>query len=288
MFKDFYTSVISASIFLSFITLLITLIDYFKFHFSLTILYFSLIFDVLIIFSLLLSYRSARVGYLLAVFSVLTEIRILGINQLYAPVLPLSLAFFSLAILFFYIVYHNSVHFEKSQTLAFGLPVRLSPVEWHLTFVRLYLGFDFIAHFAEKFPGFPSFQADVQAFTKLGIGYPAFFVMIAALFELFGAVSIGFGCLARLGAVCMALYLLVATYLGNHFHVGFIWGIPGGGWEYPLMWMLLILSFSILGAGKYSLDSLLQEKFKLPVYLEKIIGSPFLFANHSNEIARNR
>ncbi len=60
-------------------------------------------------------------------------------------------------------------------------------------------------------------------------------MLIAGIVEFAGALSIWCGILTRLGAICLAIYLMVATYLGHHFTNGFIWASPGGGWEYPVL-----------------------------------------------------
>jgi putative oxidoreductase len=277
MFKNYYFGLLNACLLLVFVALIIIIIHYAISPFSATAFFFAVLFSLLTVIFLLISYKSPRIGYLLSFFSILVVIRILGENRLYS-LLPFLLAFFILIVLFFYIVYQNIKHFEVSQRFPYGIPVRLSPMEWHLVFVRMYIGYDLIAHSAEKlFSGLTPFLADVKAFAALGIANPAFFVKFAGFIELVGAITLGLGFFTRIGSIVITLYLLVATILGHHFQLGFIWANPGGGWEYPVMWAVLILSFSVLGdAGKYSIDSALQEKFKLPVWIKKLMGSSII------------
>ena len=68
------------------------------------------------------------------------------------------------------------------------------------------------------------------------------------------------GLLTRLAAVCAALYFLIATQIGGHFGLGFIWASPGGGWEYPTLMMVLFLSFMVRGGGVFSLDHALLNR----------------------------
>lgn len=275
MFRHYYSGILTLCCLLAVFTLISTIIQYFTTPFSSQAFFFSLVWSLLTIAFLVIAYQSSRVGFLLSFFSLLVLLRILSENHLYG-VIPVFLIFLMLVILFFYIVYHNIRHFSASQQFFYGIPVRISLMEWHLIFVRMYIGFDLIAHCAEKlFSGPVPFQADVKAFAALGITHPEFFVTLAGLIELAGAISLGLGFFTRLGAMGTTLYLLLATALGHHFRLGFTWVDPGGGWEYPVMWGVLILSFGLLGdTGKYSIDSVLQEKYKLPRGLKKLMGSP--------------
>ncbi|AIT63686.1 DoxX family protein [Coxiella burnetii] len=275
MIKHYYSGMITASLLLAFLTLIIVIINFFNIPIASSVFIFSLIWTVAAILFLIMTYKSPQVGFLLSVFCILTVIRILGVNGLYIAVAPACLAFLILIILFFYIAYQNVHYFETSQQFSYGIPNRISAFEWHLTFIRMYIGYDLFAHFAEKlFAGPVSFQGDVKAFLRLGITNPDFLVRLAGLCELGGAIAIGLGFLTRLGSLGITLYLIIATVLGNHFQKGFIWANPGGGWEYPVMWAVLLLSFCVLGAGKYSIDASLQQKFELPQWLQKLMGAP--------------
>lgn len=273
MFKNFHSGIISTACLLTFISLIITIFTYLTSPFSEIAFTFSLIWTLLAVGFLTLTYKSQRVGLLLAIFCLLTVIRILGINNLFIAAIPILMSFLALIVLFFYIAYHNVIHFEISQKFPYGIPVRLNAFEYHLTFIRLYIGYDLIGHFAEKlFAGPISFNADVKAFIHLGITYPCFTVTLAGLCELGGAIAIGLGFFTRIGSIGTTLYILISTVLGKHFHSGFIWANPGGGWEYPVMWGVLLLSFAVLGAGKYSIDAALQQKFALPTWILKLMG----------------
>jgi putative oxidoreductase len=111
----------------------------------------------------------------------------------------------------------------------------------------------------------------VNAFIHLGVPAPEFFVILAGLCELGAAIALGLGLMMRIGAIGTVLYLLMATYLGHHFSLGFIWAAPGGGWEYATMWMVLILSFAISGVHRFSIDQYLESYFKLPSFIKKCL-----------------
>lgn len=140
--------------------------------------------------------------------------------------------------------------------------------EWQLTFIRIYVGFNIVPHFTEKlFAGPIPFMLDVGEFTRLGLSSPEFLVILGGLCEVGIAIGVGLGLLTRLAAPCAAVYYLIATVLGRHFGNGFIWVNPGGGWEYSVLIISLYLSFTIWGAGKFSLDYVLNRASLLPTPL---------------------
>lgn len=149
--------------------------------------------------------------------------------------------------------------------------------EWQLLFIRMFIGFDLVPHFCEKlFAGPVPRLEDIQSFVSLGVPHAAFFVYLAGIIEFFGSLSIGMGFLTRTGALALGVYLMVATYLGHHFDLGFIWASQGGGWEYPVLWTTLIVSFSFFGGGGFSVDRVLRDRFSLPTWLLRLMGSRYL------------
>ena len=145
--------------------------------------------------------------------------------------------------------------------------------QWQLFFVRFFIGFDMIPHFCEKlFAGSAIRAEDVHAFTVLGVPHPLTFVILAGLIEFLAALAISSGFLTRLASVCFVIYLFVATYLGHHFANGFIWAAPGGGWEYPVLLMGLFAVFATLGAGEFSVDGFLTDRFTLPSWVRYLMG----------------
>jgi putative oxidoreductase len=141
----------------------------------------------------------------------------------------------------------------------------LSAAEWQLTLLRIYVGYDMVPHFTEKlFAGPGPFGEDVAAFTGFGVPMPAAFVMVGGLCELGIAIGLGAGLLTRVAVVGGTLYFLIATVIGGHFGNGFIWASPGGGWEYPVLMMILMMSYVVMGAGRFSVDQVLTDKGRWP------------------------
>ena len=213
--------------------------------------------------TVLVAPRNFTAGFLGGLFCLLVGWRIAGLHGISVVTYPLTVAFAAFLLQFFDAVRND---------LWVGAYARLSRVGWQLAFIRTYIGFDMIPHFVEKlFAGPGPFMDDVKAFAGFGLPFPAAFVIVAGLCELAAAIGIGMGLLTRLAAVGAALYFLIATLIGGHFGLGFIWASPGGGWEYPVLMMALFLSFVFTGGGAFSLDRVLQEKDWLPAALRRFI-----------------
>ena len=150
----------------------------------------------------------------------------------------------------------------------------IAAFEWQLLFIRMAIGFDLVPHFCEKlFSGPAARVLDVQAFTKLGVSHAAVFVLIAGLIEFGGALSLSCGFLTRVGSIGLFVYLMVASYLGQHFSLGFIWASPGGGWEFPVLWSVLVISFAVFGSATFSVDGYLTDSYKLPQWIKFLMGT---------------
>ncbi len=203
--------------------------------------------------------RHFTAGFLCGLLSMLIGWRIAGLHSVTWVTYPLIIAFAAFVLQFF-----DSMRSDlRRRTNAL-----LGAADWHLTFIRIYVGFDLVPHCTEKlFAGAGSFLDDVKAFAGFGLPWPEAFVIVGGLCELGIAVGIGMGLLTRLAAPCAALYYFIATVIGGHFHNGFIWANPGGGWEYPVLMMVLFLSFAIRGGGRFSLDHVLAGGGWLPAPL---------------------
>lgn len=272
LLKNSYSRLISITLVLVLITLSTSLICAIQLGANCTTV-FPIIWSILALISLCFTYQSCCVGILCSTFCLLTIMRSDDVNELLTPAIPATIAFSIMAVLFLMVAIQNVNHFYETKDLPSHFPAKLTAFEWHLTFIRIYIGFNLIAHFGEKlFAGSAPFQTDVKAFIQLGVPHPEAFVILAGLCELAGAISVGLGFLTRVGAITTTVYLIIATTLGGHFLDGFIWANTGGGWEYPVFWSTLLLSFSVLGAGKYSIDASIKRHFKPPQWVHHLMG----------------
>ena len=127
--------------------------------------------------------------------------------------------------------------------------------------VRVAAGAFLIPHGAQKlfgwFGGY-GLEATGQFFAnQLGFANGYLAALGAGSVEFFGGIALALGLLTRASALAITILLLVASNV--HFGAGFFW--TDGGWEYPILWAILALSFVTKGGGKYSLDNVLGIKF---------------------------
>ena len=232
---------------------------------------FILFFATLNVLLIGLRYFSFSLVFLTTTFTTITTWRLCALAHL--PTLTYLFGIITVIKLISFVLcaYHNL----RLQRQGIATQQHLdSPYEWQLMFIRMFTGFIFIPHFAEKlFAGTVIRQADITAFTHLGLHNPLSFVIIAGLMEFLGGLALSIGFLTRLTAICLSIYLIVSSLLGKHFTLGFIWASPGGGWEYPFFWTSLIISFAIFGGGDFSVDRLLKDQFNLPRWFRLLQGT---------------
>ena len=213
--------------------------------------------------------RIPRLIFLLGLFPLLVGWRIAALSNLEGVALFAAAAFVG------YIVLFGIIAVIGLRAPADQQPNRITTTysAIQLGFIRLYLGLDLVPHFTEKLFAGPGPRADdVKAFQALGISDALPFVVVAGIIELSAAIGVGLGVLTRLAAVLTVIYLMVATVMGHHFQLGFIWATTGGGWEYPVLWSALIFSF-VLGGGRWlSLDEVISEHVTLPGWVKFLMG----------------
>lgn len=211
------------------------------------------------------SYYNFVSCYLLGLFSMMISWRIAAIYSLYTLTYLFVIVFTLYVVNFVYCAYH---HLKNAGTSVNPIPL----AEWQLICMRIYIGLNFIPHFTEKlFAGPLPHLQDVNSFISLGVPDPNCFVWLAGFCEFGAAIALGLGFFMRLGALGAGCYLMVAAYLGHHFDLGFIWVDPGGGWEFTVMWVVLIMSFFITGLHRFSIDQYLEERFTIPAYIKKLM-----------------
>lgn len=124
--------------------------------------------------------------------------------------------------------------------------------------VRIAVGLALVPHGAQKlFGSFGGYglEATGQFFaTKLGV--PASFALVAGVIEFFGGLLLAAGLLTR-PVAALVVGLMAVAVVKVHLTAGFFW--TDGGYEYPLLWGIVALSYVLRGGGRYSTDALISR-----------------------------
>lgn len=81
----------------------------------------------------------------------------------------------------------------------------------------------------------------------------------AMFLETVGAVCIVLGLFTRFFAAAAAIEMFCITFVVSFPH-GFGFSSPGGGYEYPLMWGLIMFAVALRGGGPYSVDRVIGKE----------------------------
>ncbi len=127
-------------------------------------------------------------------------------------------------------------------------------VDLALLILRVWLGFTFFLHGAQKLFGWfggGGIAGTARYFEGVGIRPGRFWAVLAGLGEFGGGVLIGLGFLTPLGALAIVITMVVAisAVAGRH---GF-W-VQNGGYEYNLLIIAVALVLILAGPGAYAID----------------------------------
>lgn len=84
------------------------------------------------------------------------------------------------------------------------------------------------------------------------LGLPGALGYLTMLLEIAGGLLLIAGIATRYVSLLMAATLVGAT-LFAHIGNGFTFSNPGGGWEYTVLWAVVMVALSLLGDGAWSL-----------------------------------
>jgi putative oxidoreductase len=125
--------------------------------------------------------------------------------------------------------------------------------------VRVATGLLLVPHGSQKLFGwFGGYGiAGTEQFFESKLGLPPSVAVLAGLIEFGGGLLLAIGLVTRVAAGLVLGLMTVAVIL-VHMPNGFFW--TDGGYEYPLLWGILALSFVIRGGGRFSLDALIGRE----------------------------
>jgi putative oxidoreductase len=114
--------------------------------------------------------------------------------------------------------------------------------------LRVAIGIDWIAHALRKtYRGMYTHKA---LLAKNGItslfAWPTFSI------ELIGGFAILLGWYTRQWSALPLVFLAVVVWI--KWPVGWLYSNPGGGWEYPLLWLMAQLALVLAGSGAFALQ----------------------------------
>lgn len=122
----------------------------------------------------------------------------------------------------------------------------VEPLTWPL--IRLTVGLMILPH------GIPKLMAGVAAtaataLVRRGIGAAEPLAIVLIILETVGGLCVALGLFTRFFAAAITIEMGVIAY---HHLPKFGW--TGPGYEYPLMWGLIMLAIALRGGGPWSLD----------------------------------
>lgn len=129
-----------------------------------------------------------------------------------------------------------------------GLDSRTAPHAAML--LRVSMGVLFLAHGAWLKLGVFGLGGTMGFFGSIGLPPMLAIVVIAA--EIAGGLALIAGVWVRLVSLLFLPIMIGATLL--HLPNGWLFSAPGGGWEFPAFWTVLLLVQAGLGAGSFALD----------------------------------
>ncbi|MSO54409.1 MAG: DoxX family protein [Rhodospirillales bacterium] len=135
-----------------------------------------------------------------------------------------------------------------------GLYARLACFAYPL--VRIVAGLWLVPHGAQKLFGDTNMFAG--AFDQMGLEPALPLVYLVGLVEFVGGLMMAVGLLTLPAAAAAATVLFVAV-VKVHLPMGFMG--DSGGFEYPLMWALLLVAIVIRGGGALSIDRRIWREF---------------------------
>ena len=132
----------------------------------------------------------------------------------------------------------------------------LSPLAYPI--IRIAVGVMMIPHGYGKLFNDGGIERTAKFFSSISIEPSVFFAWYVGIIEFVGGICVAIGLLTRIFSAQLVGVLFVATFV-VHFQNGFLW--VKGGYEYPLMWMLIMIAITLRGGSTLSIDNQLPKEF---------------------------
>jgi putative oxidoreductase len=135
-------------------------------------------------------------------------------------------------------------------------PVPAQRISTGLAILRIVVGIIFIAHGAQKFFVF-GIDGATAAFAQMGVPFPAVTAPLTAAVEILAGAALVVGLLTRLAALGLAIEMLGAIIMVRA-KDGFF---APKGMEFELTLFAAALALAFAGAGGFSIDAFLGNRF---------------------------
>jgi putative oxidoreductase len=139
----------------------------------------------------------------------------------------------------------NNASLSGTHAKSGAVDAALAP--YGLFLLRLAIGVDWIAHaFLKVYRGMNTHEALLErnGITPL-LAWPTFSL------EVLGGLCILLGLYSRQWAVFLLIFLGVVVWI--KWPVGWVYSSTGGGWEYPMFWLLAQCAFVLMGDGAFAM-----------------------------------
>jgi putative oxidoreductase len=93
----------------------------------------------------------------------------------------------------------------------------------------------------------------------LGLPLPIAWAYLLGILEFFGGIALAIGFLTRPIALLLTIEFIVITFW--HSGNGYAFSNPHGGFEYPLVLLVIYVAIFFRGAGRCSIDRLIGKEF---------------------------
>jgi putative oxidoreductase len=138
-----------------------------------------------------------------------------------------------------------------------GLYDSVAPYSYAL--IRFIAGAILVYHGYNKLFGGIINGVATNVVTPLGLPDPILWAYFLGILECFGGAALAIGFLTRPIALMLVVEFLIITYW--HFGNGYGFSSPKGGYEYPLVLLVLYIAIFFRGAGRCSVDRMIGKEF---------------------------
>lgn len=134
-----------------------------------------------------------------------------------------------------------------------------------IAILRVVLGIVLFPHGAQKLLGwFGGYGFNgTMGFLTGTAGLPWLLAFLVIAIEFFGAIALIFGFATRIvafGVIALFAGIVFTSHLQHGFFMNWAGNQPGEGYEYHLLVIGMALALLVSGAGKWSVDRILQRK----------------------------